>query len=102
MALETVPKISRIFKLGKTQHELDFVDINPNRDIPVYLNPFVFAARSDAFSIDASRVVVGFFQHSLMLIKEGNVDGARANFQHLNEPNETRLGQSRERTGLTA
>ncbi|PYT28763.1 MAG: hypothetical protein DMG58_17815, partial [Acidobacteria bacterium] len=83
--------------IRKTQHELDFVDINPNRDIPVYLNPFVFAARSDPFSIDASRVVVGFFQHNLTLIKEGNVDGARANFQHLNEPNETCLGQSRHR-----
>ncbi len=90
-----MPRISQIFELRKTQHELDFVDINPNRDIPVYLNPFVFASRSDPFSIDASRVIVSFFQHNLTLIKGGNVDAARANFQHLNEPNETCLGQSR-------
>jgi len=92
-----LPKISQIFKLRKTQHELDFVDINPNRDFPVYLNPFVFASRSDPFSIDASRVIASFFQHNLTLIKEGSVEAARANFQHLNEPNETCLGQSRHR-----
>lgn len=92
-----MPRISQIFKLTKTQHELDFVDINPNRDFPVYLNPFTFAARSDPFSIEASRTIVSFFQHSLMLITQGNVDIARANFQHLNEPNETCLGQSRQR-----
>jgi len=92
-----MPRISEIYKLNKTQHELDFVNINPNRDFPVYLNPFVFSARSDLFSIEASRTVVGFFQHNLTLIKEGRVDAARANFQHLNEPNETCLGQSKHR-----
>jgi len=92
-----VPRISEIYKLNKTQHELDFVDINPNRDFRVYLNPFVFSARSDPFSIEATRTIVGFFDHNLTLIKQGNVDGARANFQHLNEPNETCLGMSKHR-----
>jgi hypothetical protein len=92
-----MPRISDIYKLKKTQHELDFVNINPNRDFRVYLNPFVFSARSDPFSLEASRTIISFFQHNLTLIKEGRVDAARANFQHLNEPNETCLGQSRHR-----
>ena len=92
-----MPRISHIFKLDKTQHELDFVDINPSRDFPVYLNPFVFSARSDPFSIEASRTVASFFQHNLDLIKQGNENAARANFQYLNEPNETCLGQSKHR-----
>lgn len=92
-----MPRISEIYNLKKTQHELDFVNINPNKDFPVYLNPFVFSARSDLFSIEASRTIVSFFQHNLTLIKEDKVDAARANFQHLNEPNETCLGQSRHR-----
>jgi hypothetical protein len=92
-----MPRISEIYRLKKTQHELDFVNINPSRDFPVYLNPFVFSARSDPFSIEASRTLIGFFQHNLNLIREGKVDAARANFQHLNEPNETCLGMSRHR-----
>jgi hypothetical protein len=92
-----MPRISDIYNLKKSQYELDFVNINPNRDLRVYLNPFVFSSRSDPFSIEASRTIISFFQHNLTLIKKGNVDAARANFQHLNEPNETCLGQSRHR-----
>jgi hypothetical protein len=92
-----MPRISDIYDLGKTQHELDFVNIDPNKDFRVYLNPFVFAARSDPFSVEASRTVVGFFQHNLNLIKEGKIEAARTNFRHLNEPNETCLGESKHR-----
>ena len=92
-----MPRISEIYNLNKSQHELDFVNINPNRDFPVYLNPFIFSARTDPFSIEASRTIVNFFQHILALINEKNIEAARANFQHLNEPNETCLGQSRHR-----
>ena len=92
-----MPKISEIFSLGKSQHELDFVNINPNKDIPVYLNPFIFSVRTDPFSVEASRTIQGFFQHNLDLIKSGLVDEARANFVHLNEPNETCFGTSKGR-----
>ncbi len=88
-------KISKTFNLDKTQYELDFVDIDPDRDFPVYLNPFTFSARSDRFSVDASRTIMGFFQHNLNLIRNNLVDQARLNFSHLNEPNETCLGMSR-------
>lgn len=87
-------KIRDIFKLGKTQHELDFVNIDVNKDFPVYLNPFVFSTRLDPFSVDATRAVRGFFQHNLALINSGKVDEARSNFNYLNEPNETCLGMS--------
>jgi hypothetical protein len=88
-------KISQIYnKIGKTQHELDFVDIDINKDFPVYLNPFVFSSRSDPFSIDASRTVRSFFQHNLSLINNGYIKEARSNFSYLNEPNETCLGMS--------
>jgi hypothetical protein len=90
-------KISDIYHLGKTQRELDFVNINPNRDFPVYLNPFVFSTRSDPFSVNATRIIRGFFQHNLDLIRTGQEELARSNFRHLNEPNETCLGMSRRR-----
>jgi hypothetical protein len=87
-------RISTIYKLKKTQHELDFINIDPNKDFPVYLNPFVFSNRSDTFSINATRLVMGFFQQNLDLINSNHVDIARKNFNYLNEPNETCLGMS--------
>ncbi len=93
----TMPTISDIYKLEKTQRELDFININPNKDFPVYLNPFVLSTRTDHFSIEATRTIRGFFQHNLDLIKNKQVDVARSNFRHLNEPNETCLGMSKKK-----
>ncbi len=32
--------ISQFFSLNKSQAELDFVDINPTEDTPLFLDPF--------------------------------------------------------------
>jgi hypothetical protein len=87
--------ISEIYHLGKTQRELDFINIDPRRDFPVYLNPFVLSTRVDHFSVESIRTIRGFFQYNLDLIKNGQIELARSNFGHLNEPNETCLGMSK-------
>lgn len=88
-------KISQIYKLNKTQHELDFVDIDPLKDKAVFLDPFFISTRSQPWCIDVSRTIKSFFQYAIDLIKTGEVDKARAVFVNLNEPNETCLGLSR-------
>lgn len=87
-------KISDIYNLNKNQFELDFVNIDIERDFPVYLNPFVFSSREDIFSIEATRTIKSFFQYNLELIQIGQTEDARKNFSNLNEPNETCLGMS--------
>lgn len=88
-------KVSEIFSLGKSQYEIDFVDIDPSKDIPVFLDPFFISTRRYVWCIKASDTLQGFFQNLIDLIKTDQIDDARNVFIHLNEPNETCLGFSR-------
>lgn len=88
-------KISQIFGLDKTQYELDFVDINVDRDTPLFLDPYYISVRNDSWSVNATRTIQSFFQHIITLINAGSADEARGTFDHLGEPNETCLGLSK-------
>lgn len=89
-----VLRISQIFGLGRTQAELDFVDVDPDRDLRLYLDPCYLALRRDRWSVSAVETFQTFFERFLGLARNGDAQQARALFQHLEEPNETCLGQS--------
>lgn len=88
-------RISEIYTLGKTQHELDFVDIDISKDMAVFLDPFFISTRNQPWCINANRTIKSFFQYAIDLIKLGKLDEARSIFVHLKEPNETCLGMSK-------
>lgn len=87
-------KISKHFKLNKSQYELDFVDINTNEDLPLFLDPYYLSIRNDSWSLNATRTIQSFFSHFLTLMKNNQEGLARELFSHLHEPNETCLGMS--------
>lgn len=87
-------KISELFELNKTQHELDFVDIDVSKDKPVFIDPFFISTRNDPWCEGASRTIKSFFQLIIDLIRQNDEDSARQMFINLNEPNETCLGVS--------
>jgi len=87
-----VPTFSQAFGLGKSQHELDFVDVSLLRDNRLFLDPFAIAQELDRWSQDAARTVGIFFQQVVDDIRRGHEENARLLLQHLREPNETRLG----------
>jgi hypothetical protein len=87
-------KISDIFNLNKTQAELDFVNIDTNEDLPLFLDPFFLEKKQDNWSVDATLTLRSFFQRVIDLIRNGNEDDAKELFDHLHEPNSTCLGMS--------
>src|ERR1700744_1714648 len=87
--------ISERFNLNKTQAELDFINIDPDIDTPLFLDPHFLSKRLDKWSIDATNTLKNFFQTVIDLIRGNDEDGARALFDYLHEPNATCLGLSR-------
>lgn len=88
-------RLSTRFKLGVSQHQLDFVDIDPNKDIRLFVDPHFLGRRSDRWSTQAAASIQGFFSVFLELLKAGKDTEARALFSHLGEPNDTCLGMSK-------
>jgi hypothetical protein len=85
------------FILGKRQAELDFVNIPINGDIPLFIDPFAIAQRTDRWSQECHQVIIAFFDRVVHEIRSRNPDRARELLLHLSEPNETRFGFSRGR-----
>ncbi|MGK5037854.1 hypothetical protein [Janthinobacterium sp. LB3P118] len=88
-------QISKIFNLKKTQAELDFVDIDPERDIQLYIDSQLIGASNHAFADRCHNTISDFFSFFLELIQQGEQERARELFSYLSEPNETCLGSSK-------
>lgn len=85
---------SQFFRLGKTQSELDFVDVPVDGDIPLFVDPFANSQRLDRWSQECHRALITFFQGVVDKIRSGRYEQAKELLLHLREPNETRLGLS--------
>ena len=88
-------KFSAHFKLGKEQAELDFVDIDPSRDLELYLDPYAMEIRDDEWSAECGDYIRSFFQAILDALRKDDNRRARDLILRLSEPNETCLGVSR-------
>lgn len=87
-------KISEYFNLKRKQNELDFVDIDFENDMPLFLDPYFLSIRNDRWSQQANSTLENFFQYTLAQFKNGRVDEVRNNFR-FTEPSETCLGLSK-------
>jgi hypothetical protein len=90
-------KVSEAFGLRKTQAELDFVDVDLERDAPLFVDPFAISQRLDSLSQECHLTLQAFFQRVVDSIRAGNDADPQALLLRLREPNETRLGYSRRR-----
>ena len=94
-AKEVNMKISKKFNLNKTQYELDFVDIDPNIDTPLFLDPYYISKCEFPFAIDAHNTLRSYFEFLLALLRGKKIRQAEELFSHLGETNDVCLGMSR-------
>lgn len=62
-------KISELYNLKKTQYELDFVDIDPDKDIPLFLDPYYISKCDFPFASDAQDTIRSYFEYLLALLR---------------------------------
>lgn len=90
-------RISQFFSLGKSQYELDFVNIDSDKDMPLFVDPYFLGKCRTPWSEEANRTIYSFFELLLTYIRSDQIDRAKTHFSNLHEPNETCLGLSRGR-----
>lgn len=88
-------KFSEIFGIGLDQPQLDFVDIAPSIDTPLFVDPFAISLKDDEWSRQCHAHITHFFQTALEHIGAERYDEAKRLLNGLTEPNETCLGLSR-------
>lgn len=90
----TTVKISELFDLKKSQYELDFVDINPDIDTPLFLDPYYISKCEFPFAVCAYESLRSYFEFLLALLKGKRIEQARELFSHLGESNDVCMGMS--------
>lgn len=87
-------KISKKFNLGKSQNELDFIDIDVNKDMPLFIDPYRISKLNGPFINEANALINNYFNYLTELLAAGDYVMAKSIFTNLNEVNETCLGFS--------
>jgi hypothetical protein len=87
-------RVSEHYNLGKTQGELDFVDVKVDRDTSLYVDPAALRRLPGTWAHEGIALVQDFFQAVIDAIAAGDQDRALTLLRGLREPNETRLGLS--------
>lgn len=90
-------KISKKYKLNRSQSELDFIDIDINKDIPLFIDPYRISKLSGPFIDEANGIINNYFSYLIELLAAGKYQEARSIFINLNEVNETCLGFSKDK-----
>lgn len=87
-------RFSDHFWIGKSQAELDFVDVPLTTDLPLFVDPYALSVEEAPWFVECNDLVVGFFELLVRSIRDGETRRAMRLLANLREPNDTRLGFS--------
>lgn len=93
-------RVSVYFKLGRSQGELDFVDVDTRKDTQLFIDPRALDWIETSWGDECASLIDDFFETLLREIQAGRHELARQLIAQMGEPNETHLGySSRESAG---
>lgn len=95
-------KVSEHYSLGIEQPSLEFVDVDVTGDTRAFIDPKVLKDVESIWANECVALLQDFFSTVVRKIMDGDRDAAVKLLAHLGEPNETRLGLSRERANGSA
>lgn len=87
-------RVSEYFKIGKTQPFLDFVDVQLDTDIEVFVDPSALKSLKSTWGHECSSLVQHYFEVVLNRMKTDRHSDAQRLLSCLNERNEFHLGYS--------
>ncbi|BBH71158.1 hypothetical protein ACTI_78430 [Actinoplanes sp. OR16] len=88
-------RVSKIYGIKRSQGELDFVDVDIDKDIPLFLDPRAIAQINNSWARSCVSSLQSFFQRVIEAIHSGDDSVAISLLTGLGEPNETHLGLSK-------
>lgn len=88
-------KISKKLNLTKSQFELDFVDIDTERDIPLFIDSNLIRKYDSEFNAKFVETMDSFFSYLINTLSNNWDEQAKYLCSHLSEINETHLGLSK-------
>jgi len=92
-----VPRLTNFFRLNLNQAELDFVDVDTDRDARFYIDPYALELRNDEWCTDCSAKIRTLFLSLLDALRARDEGRIAHLVSHLTEPRETFLGVSKGR-----
>lgn len=88
-------RVAEHYALGSTQSGLDFVDVDLDTDVPVYIDPAALRAQSGDWAESSIESIQSYFAVLIEAIRNDDEARIRELILPLREPNETHLGMSR-------
>ncbi len=87
-------RVSEFFDLGMTQPSLDFLDVDIENDIPIFIDPRAFLAIPSEWGHECVALIKSFFSEVLEAARSKDDRKGKYLLSNLSEPWETHLGLS--------
>lgn len=91
-------RVSQKYKLGATQAELEFVDVDIRNDTKLFVDPMALTYIESDWAEECVSLIQDFFSEVMDSIQSGDSSRARRLLASLSEPNEAHLGLSKGRS----